>query len=418
MSKVLAVIRREFRERVRQRWFWVMALLGPLFFAGLFFLPLLLAKTGGVKRIVVVDGTSTSFGTGVASALQQSGVFTAVRIPARAGLVDSLTRAVGTKELDGFLLLTDATVDSGKAEYRSSNVSAFRTIAVLERTLAQLATAERLKRAGVNPVVVATAQVRVDLTTKKITGGKTTGESAAQSFSLAYFMSYILLLAIIIYGVNVMSSVVEEKTNRVMEVLLSSVKPFQLMAGKVLGVGAVSIFQFLIWAVSARFLLRIRGRVASADSLRDSASVFQVPHVSLATAAIFAACFIGGFLLYSSMYAAVGAISSTDQEARQAQQPVTWLLMLSFFGMLGMLNDPGSKLAVVLSLIPFTSPIAVPARWAAGTLSAGEVSLALTLLAVGIGAVTWVAARIYRVGILMTGKRPSLKEIVRWVRAG
>jgi len=418
VAKLFAVIRREFRERVRQRWFWVMALLGPLLFAGLFFLPLLLAGSGGIKRIVVVDGTRTSFGVGVASALQRSGVFTAVRVPARVGLVDSLTRAVGAKELDGFLLLTDAAVDSGKAEYRSSNVSAFRTIAVLERTLGQLATAARLERAGVNPTVVATAQVHLDLETKKITGGKTTGERAAQSFSLAYFMSYLLLLAIIIYGVNVMGSIVEEKTNRVMEVLVSSVRPFQLMAGKVLGVGAVSIFQFLIWAVSARLLLRVRARFASTTALSDSASVFQIPHVSLGTAAIFTACFIGGFLLYSSMYAAVGAISSSDQEARQAQQPVTWLLVLSFFGMLGMLNDPGSKLAVILSLIPFTSPIAVPARWAAGTLSAGEVTLALVLQAVGIVAVTWVAARIYRVGILMTGKRPSLKEIVRWVRVG
>src|SRR5213592_1441336 len=114
-------------------------------------------------------------------------------------------------------------------------------------------------------------------------------------------MAIILYTAILIYGINVMSSVLEEKTTRIVEVLVSSVRPFQLMAGKVLGVGAVSIFQFLIWAVSARLLLRVRARFASTTALSDSASVFQIPHVSLGTAAIFTACLIGGFLLYSSM---------------------------------------------------------------------------------------------------------------------
>ena len=135
------------------------------------------------------------------------------------------------------------------------------------------------------------------------------------------------------------------------------------------------------------------------------------------TAAVFTAYFIGGFLLYSAMFAAVGAMSSNEQEARQAQQPVTMLLIVSFIAMFAMLNDPGSTLSVTLSLIPFSSPIAMPVRWAAGTLPLREVGLSLAILAVTIVAITWIAARIYRVGILMTGKRPSMKELVRWVRA-
>lgn len=149
----------------------------------------------------------------------------------------------------------------------------------------------------------------------------------------------------------------------------------------------------------------------------DAGQVFQLPHVSAGTAIVFFAYFLGGFLLYSAMFAAVGAMSSNEQEARQAQQPVSMLLIVSFISMFAMLNDPGSVLSVTLSMIPFSSPIAMPVRWAAGNLPLHEVALSLGILFVSIVGVTWIAARIYRVGILMTGKRPNLKELVRWVRA-
>jgi ABC-2 type transport system permease protein len=212
-----------------------------------------------------------------------------------------------------------------------------------------------------------------------------------------------------------MSSVLEEKTTRIVEVLISSVKPFQLMLGKVIGVGAVSLFQFLIWGLAGRWVFRYR-HALGADSPGADAGIFTMPHVTTDTAIVFLAYFVGGFLLYSAMFASVGAMSSNEQEARQAQQPVSMLLVVSFISMFGMLNDPGSTFSVTLSMIPFTSPIAMPVRWAAGNLPISEVIISLAILAVSIVAVTWVAARIYRVGILMTGKRPSPKELLRWIR--
>jgi ABC-2 type transport system permease protein len=417
VRKIWAVVRREFIERVRQRWFWVMALIGPVVFGALFFLPTLLAERGGLKHIVVVDASTNSFGVSIAQWLDSSKIFDATAIPAGSAVLDSLRDEVEAKHLDGFLMVSDATVDSGKAEYRSSNISAFKAIGTLQRGIGEVTTATRLEREGVDPTLVARARVPVRLDTKKIAGGKTTSESAAQSFSLAYFMGIILYMAILIYGINVMSSVLEEKTTRIVEVLVSSLRPFQLMAGKVLGVGAVSIFQFLIWGVAARFLISQRGRLGGGQAMGDASDVFQLPHVTWATGAIFAAYFIGGFLLYSAMFAGVGAMSSNEQEARQAQQPVTMLLIVSFISMFAMLNDPGSTLSMTLSLVPFTSPIAMPVRWAAGNLPLSEIILSLAILAVSIVCVTWVAARIYRVGILMTGKRPNFKELVRWVRA-
>ena len=417
MRKVWVVIRREFVERIRTRWFWVMALLGPLFFAAVFVLPTVLASRGGVRQIVVVDATTGPVGARITHLLNDSPMFRAQRVPASGEVVDSLTTEVEQKRLGGFLIVTDAAADSGKAEYRGSNVSGFATVGALERTIGEVVSAVRLEREGVDPRVVARARIPVRLETKKIAGGKTTGETAAQSFSLAYFMGIILYTAILLYGIKVMSSVLEEKTTRIVEVLVSSLRPFQLMLGKVLGVGAVSIFQFLIWGVSARLLFTHRPAFLTGRDVGEADQIFQVPHVSGATAAVFITYFLGGFFLYSAMFAAVGAISSSEQEARQAQQPISWLLVLSFVSMFGMLNDPGSAFAITLSLIPFSSPIAMPVRWAAGNLPTYEVALSLAILGVSIVVVTWIAARIYRVGMLMTGKRPNLRELVRWVRA-
>ena len=419
MRKIWAVIRREFVERVRSKWFWFSALLGPVFFGAMIVVPVLFAGAGGTRRIAVVDATTGAFGERVAAGLRHGKIFRATRVPAGAGVVDSLTQLVGAKQLDGFLILTDAVVETGTAEYRASNVSSFRDVAELQDVLARLAMAARLERQGVDPALVGRAQLRISLETKKISGSTTTGESAAQSFALAYVMGVVLFLVITIYGVNVMGSVVEEKTTRIVEVLVSSLRPFQLMMGKVLGVGAVSLFQFVLWGLGAKLLLsQRRALLADLGGVEEARQVFQMPHLTAATLGVFLSYFLGGFFLYSAMYAAVGAMSSNEQEARQAQQPVMFLLLIAYVSMFGLTNNPESTYAVTLSLIPFTAPIAMPVRWAASTVPVDELAGSLGLLLTGIVAVTWVAARIYRVGILMTGKRPNIKELVRWVRAG
>lgn len=418
MRKVWAVIRREFVERVRTRWFWVSAILGPVFFAGIILLPALMARGGGIRHVVVVDGTSTGFGTQVAEALSAGRSFRARAIAAGPGTVDSLTREVEGKRLDGFLLVTDSLVATGRAEYRASNVSSIQAIEELQRTLSRIVVKARLELAGVNPTVVDRAQIRIAVDTKKISRGRTTAESAGGSFFTAYIMAVLLFMAILLYGVNVMSSVLEEKTNRIMEVLVSSLRPFQMMLGKVLGVGAVSFFQFLIWGVSARILFSQRQALVNKMAEgADTSRALQMPAIPLGTIAVFLAFFLGGFLLYSAMFAAVGAMSSNEQEARQAQQPVMYLLMVAYLSIFALTNDPNSSFSIALSLVPFTSPIAMPVRWTAGNLPLAEVIASLAILAVAIVGVTWIAARIYRVGILMTGKRPNLKELVRWVRA-
>ncbi len=416
MHKVWAIIRREFVERVRTRWFWVSAILGPVLFAGIIVFQIVQSMGGAVRNVAVVDSTSSKLGGQVIDALSASGAFRASLASPGPGVIDSLKQLVESKQLNGFLIITDDLVQTGRAEYQASNLG-MQTIEALQRTLGRLVVKVRLEQKGVNPGVVDWAQIRVSLEQKKIAHGQTVSDSAAQSFFTAYAMAILLFMAILLYGVNVMSSVLEEKTTRIIEVLVSSVRPFQLMLGKIMGAGSVSFFQFVIWGVSARVLLSLRGPIARALGA-DPASVqtMPLPHIPATTLAVFIAFFLGGFLLYSAMFAAVGAMSSNEQEARQAQQPVTYVLMISYLSILGLTNDPSSTFARTLSLVPFTTPIATPVRWTAGSMPTWELVTSLVILGIAIVGVTWVAARIYRVGILMTGKRPNMKELVRWVR--
>jgi ABC-2 type transport system permease protein len=415
MHKIWAVIRREFVERVRTKWFWFSAIIGPVLSIGVIVFQIMQTVGGGVRHIAVVDSTSSGFARRVSESLAGTR-FVATTIAARPGVVDSLTQLVSDKKLDGFLIITDDLTETGRAEYRASSLS-LPTIEELQRSLNRLVVKARLEGKGVNPAVVDWAQIRIDLEQKKIARGQTTTESAGQSFAVAWVMAILLFMAILVYGVNVMTSVLEEKTTRIIEVLVSSLRPFQLMLGKLMGAGSVSFFQFLIWAASFQLVIRLRVQIAKLLGADPAlAANLQLPHIPTPTLLVFFAFFLGGFLLYSSMFAAVGAMSSNEQEARQAQLPVTYLLMISYISIIGLTNNPSSSFAKTLSLVPFTSPIASPVRWTSGGMSTGELVASLAILAVAIVAITWVASRIYRIGILMTGKRPTVKELVRWVR--
>jgi ABC-2 type transport system permease protein len=416
MSKVLVIARREFIERVRTKGFWIGTILFPILMSAIVLVPALLARGGGTKRIAVVDQAPAPIGQLVTDVLDSTPTFDAVRVAAGPGVVDSLTREVGAKRLDGLVLLPPDIVETGRGEYRASNVSSFDALEVLRDRLRRVVVATRFAREGIDARLVQRAQIGIQLETKKISRGVTTGESAGQSFALGYVMAILLYFAILVYGIGLMQSVLEEKTSKIVEVLVSSLRPFQLLAGKLVGVGGTSLFQFLIWAISTRILLSQRGPIMSRLGGDGAAGFFQLPSVPASTAALFLFYFVGGFLLYSAMFAAVGAMSNSHQEAQQAQQPVTMLLMLSMFSLLAMITNPGSTYAVVLSLIPFSAPIAMPVRWVAGSVPLEEVLASMAFLVVGIIAVLWVAARIYRVGILMTGKRPTIRELVRWVR--
>ena len=424
MHKIWVVIRREFVEKVRNKWFVISTVLGPVLMASFIVVPIMMATKGATeRRIGVVDMSMDGFGARVVQLLSGP-------LPIRATLVrttadgveavtDSLTRAVGAKTLDGYLIITDATVDEGWVEYRGANVSSQVDMQLLQRVLQEGVVEVRLERAGVDRAVVGAAQIPVRFRTVSIRGGELTDSSGQAAFLLAYAVWLIQYMAILLYGVQVMGAVVEEKTSRVVEVLVSSLRPFQLLAGKVLGVGMVGLFQLSIWGVSAWFLVQRKDlllRLAGVPDIGLEAG-FSFPDVSLGTVAIVLSYFLLGYFLYAAMFAAVAAMSNSEAEARQAQVPVVMLLVIPSILIVGILQQPDGPMAVAMSLIPFCSPIGMPVRWAAATVPLSEIASSLAILAGTLVLVVWVAARIYRVGILMYGKRPGAKELLRWIRA-
>jgi ABC-2 type transport system permease protein len=202
-----------------------------------------------------------------------------------------------------------------------------------------------------------------------------------------------------------------------MEVLASSLTPFQLMAGKVIGVGAVGLFQLTIWVGTAMFLSTNAAMIAGVFNMPpESAAQMPIPSISLDLLVVFLSFFLVGFFLFAAAYAAIGAMCNTIQEAQQASTLLTLLVAFAFISIFSLLNEPNGSLAKILSMIPFFAPIVMPVRYSLTSISLLEVLTSLAITVGGMLLIAWLAGRIYRVGILMYGKKPSLKELMHWVR--
>ena len=437
MHKILAVIRREFVERARTRAFVICTVLGPVLMGFLFVFPMLLeSRDRAPKRVVVLDAASGSFGVrltdALAAARRGDGAdaaprYEVMRTQAGAGNLaplDSLIALTGAKRdvpgaIVGLVLVTDSVIDTGRLHYFGSNVGSLSEMGELQRTIRQVVIAERLGREGVDPSILARATAPVSLETSRVSNGQLSGESGESSFILAYVMSFLLYIALLLYGTQVMGSVVEEKSNRIMEVLVSSLSPFELMFGKVVGVGSVALLQLGIWTGSAKLLTSQRVAIAGLLGASPSAAMgMPIPTISGTLLVVYLTFFVLGFFLYSAAYAAVAATVSTQPEAQQAAMPVSLCIVAGLMLMFGLLDEPNGTLARTMSMIPLFAPFVTPVRYSLSPLPLSEVLASAGVTALGVVAVAWVAGRIYRVGILMYGKRPSIAEIFRWIRTG
>ncbi|MBA2626945.1 MAG: ABC transporter permease [Gemmatimonadales bacterium] len=434
MHKVWAVIRREFLTRVRSRAFVISTVLGPLLMGALFAMPILLDKRQTAARhIVVVDGADGTLGRQVAARLSAEkrdsatgalryrveqvaaqGRTTAVRdsLIALTGL-----RKAGPGGVDGILVVDDTTLRTGRMEYYGANVGSPGDMSALQASVRPLVIAARLERAGVDPAVVASAQGSVVLRTERVTQGQRTGQSGSASFMLAYIMSFVLYLALLLYGMQVMSSVVEEKSSRIIEVLVSSLSPFELLLGKVIGVASVALLQLSIWAGTAMVLTTYREPLARLFGASPaSVASLPIPTMSPAMLAVFLSFFTLGFFFYSAMYAAVGSMCNSHQEAQQSQTPVTLFVAAGLMLMFSLLSEPNGSMAHALSLVPFFAPFVTPVRYSLSPLPWTELLASVAAMLAGLVIVVWIAARIYRIGILSYGKKPGIAELMRWVR--
>jgi len=411
MNMVWAVIRREYIQRVRSKWFIFATIGGPLFMIAVLFIPLYFQTRNeqAGRKIAVVDRTGV-LAPRLTSALSDGGY--EVETDAWSDtIVPHLTQAVTDKKLGGFLILDDSTLVSGQAVYYGeSHPSTLRAL-----TLKQAVVAAALEQQLSGRDVDAAAMLRGGTLQVHVLSAES--DVTERELAIGFVGAFFLYMVILLYSVAVMRATIEEKTSRVVEVVISSMKPWHLMLGKILGVGSVGLTQMAVWAVSAGLIFSagIPAMMAAKPEMGSLADIQSLaPGVGMLV--LFLAFFLFGFFLFSSMYAAVGAMCSTDEEAQQAQLPVTLLIIVPMLFMSSVMNNPTSTMAVGMSLFPFFSPVLMFARAAGGAAPFWQVGLSFVLMALTIVAVAWVAGRIYKVGILMAGKRPTLPELIRWVR--
>lgn len=426
MGKLLAVVRREYLERVRSKWFVLATLFGPLMFGTLMVLPSVLAarerSKGGTARIEILDATGARFGERVASHLAggitASGPRPTVReVPAsKLAKAESLVTAdVVREQLTGYLIVDAATLSSGRARYAGSNTTALFDMQRLERAVQRELLIWRIEQSGIDAdigrsLAATSATVQTERLSAQGRGG-----SGQVNFFVGFAVAMLLYLVTFIYGLNVLRGVLEEKQTRVAEVVIASISAPRLLLGKVVGVGGVGLTQLALWMVASWGFWKIRTPILARFGV--DATPFAVPDIGVGTALLLLAFFLLGFLFYAGLFAAAGATVSTEQEAQQAQMPIVLLLMSSILFAQNILMQPDSALARTLSLLPHSAPIVMPLRMTVSPVP--RVDLILALVSVSVGAVCsiWVAGRIYRVGLLMYGKRPSVRELVRWMRA-
>ncbi|MCX5768456.1 MAG: ABC transporter permease [Gemmatimonadetes bacterium] len=437
MAKLWVVIKREYLERVRSKWFIISTVFGPLFFVAITIVPGYLTMKGmkdsQVSDLRILDATGADLGSRVADRLKKmrddrlSKMLggddaivppTVVQRVAPTQLADAestATRLVMQKETQGYLVLDSLTLTKQKARYAGRNASSLAEMEMVQGAVREALLANKLQAEGVPPSRIdSITRVRVDLATEKI-DERGRGGSGLVSAIFGFIIAFLLYMMIMLYGQNVLRGVLEEKMTRVAEVVMSSVKPDILLAGKVIGVGAVGLTQQLVWFASAALMAAYGTQMMNAMG-KPGMPPISLPPISPLLVICLVLFFLFGYVFYSSLFAAVGAMVGSQEEAQQAAQPVIMLLVSSIILVQPIMLNPNGKLAVVMSILPFTSPVIMPLRMSAVQVPTAELAASLILVALACWAAIWVSARIYRVGLLMTGKRPSLKELVKWIR--
>ncbi|HLG16784.1 MAG TPA: ABC transporter permease [Blastocatellia bacterium] len=434
----MVIIRREYLTRVRTKAFVIGTILTPLLMMALITVPALLAlRGGGERRVTVVDQSgdpglfeaikkrvvapgpdaqlediANQPGPRTPPGARTKFVLTRVEVPAdksKEEIEREYNPAVEQDPENAYVVLWKGIQDGVEPVYYAKNVADF-SIESLERTISAAVIERRLVQANVDPEKVNSYTRPLNMKKSKVGPEGASEEGELTAFLVPYMMLVFTYLTVFMYGIAVMRGVMEEKQSRIVEVLVSSVKPSQLMMGKLVGIGLVGLTQVTIWAgsvllISAGFGALMAGKSASGP-----------PRIPISLLIYFVLFFVLGYFLYATLYAVVGAIVSTEEEAQQAQAPVTILVMLPAVLFMVLLNNPSSGTAIALSLFPFFASTLMMMRIALVNPPFWQVLLSMLLMLATILGTVWVAGRIYRVGILMYGKRPSLAELGRWLR--
>lgn len=408
LHNVGLVARREYLERVRAKSFVVMTVLIPALMGGVLFAMSFMTRSMGSGRHIAVVTSNAQFARDLQTEFSgtQTGLKPVVDVysPAEPNIRKRLDAELKSKgsTLDGYLLVTPTTTPGARPEFEwvpkvQSDVITRGRVAEAARTAL---TREQLARSGMQAVAIDALLRPVELASAN---GE--GDHAGAAVASAYGMYFLMYFVILFYGMNVARSIIEEKTSRIFEVLLATIRPSEMLAGKVIGVGAVGLTQVTIWLTLALVALKFQ-------------LIGQDAHVlpTAGQAALFVVFFLLGYLLYSSIAAALGAMTNSEQELQQMQIFLMLPLIISTLVIFVVITNPDGLISKCFSWFPFTTPLIMYSRVIVGHPGALAVAGSIALMIVTIAVVLWIASRIYRVGILMYGKKPNLPEILRWLR--
>lgn len=412
MRNILLIARREYLEQIRGKAFKITTILIPLVFIGILAVMILPGKYWGTGKHIVVATENLALAERMKTQLmadKDAKMTVDTLAPATEADRARLHAAMDRKEIDGFVWVEAPANGEEKVTYVSRSAGDFTTDERLDEGVNHALVEQRLTKQGIAGDEVAPLTKNVDITTMVYRNGKESPSSALSTLFFGEAMAFLLTFTVVMYGMNVGRSVIQEKTSRIFEVMLSTVKASEMLAGKLIGIGAVGLTQILIWVALGALLMSS----ALVTKWMAGAAKPEVPVVELVLLCIY---FVLGYALYSTFFAGLAATCDTEQELQQYAPLAAVPVWLSFGMFVYILSNPNSIWSVLISLFPPTAPITMAFRFTALFPPVWQIALSLALMVAAIYVVLWVSSRIYRVGILMYGKRATLPEMLRWLR--
>ena len=417
MNKILLIIKREYLAKVRKKTFLLMTILGPILMAALIVMPVYLANKGKEKRIIAIASKDIS----LFNKLEDSEYIHFNVIPDIEAL--ALKNEFNDSPYYALLDIADSTFTLYSDQQISLNVSD-----EIKYQIEDIIKEKRLKKSGIDLDILKKANASIEISTIIVSEEGNKNSRAEVSMAIGFLSGILIYMFIFMYGTMVMRSVIEEKTSRIIEVIISSVKPFQLMMGKIIAVALVGLTQFILWifltivisSIAEIFLLDIETISSNTTNMQQQSVIFGeiirlTEGINLTQIFLsFMFYFLAGYLMYSALFAAVGSAVDTEADTQQFILPITLPLILAFITAQVVIDNPDSSLALWMSIIPLTSPIIMMTRLPFGVEN-WELLLSMSILVISFIATTWLAAKIYRTGILMYGKKANYKELWKWL---
>lgn len=424
MTKMLKVLQREYLVNVKTKGFIIGTIIAPVFMIGIFLLPILLTqvKSEDQKVISVIDRTGIiyeQFAENLDDKLSDGrNKYILMKVDMEhkrfSDVEKELLADIKRNKIDGYIYIGEDILEKNYVDYYARNVTNFQENSRIRNALNNAIIKKRISDEGLDHSTVMKLTRRIGFNTVRISEGEKK-EEGKQTIFIAFVFMMLIYMTIILYGSFIMNSIIEEKRSRVIEVLMSSLKPFDIMAGKILGTSLVGLTQYFIWVFFGILIFSFGENIAG-SFMDASGNMLDIPSIQPMIFLYFIVYFILGYLLFSGLFSVVGSIVNNESEARSYMFILIMPLLIPILMMSYVISNPDSTLTIALSLFPYTSPIIMIARICVSSPPPVEVIGSMLILAAAIIGEIWLVAKIFRVGILMYGKKPDLKEIIKWVR--